>query len=146
MALLTAAPTSGANAAPSPDTLRERISLNRDWRFMKGDPPEAGEALSYANLKPWLVAGGAEFAGGEATPDRPPGNPGGDVPFVQPQFDEAGWRQLNLPHDWGIEGPFKQEYPGETGKLPWWGVGWYRKHIDVPASDRGTCSCAPRAR
>ena len=46
-------------------------------------------------------------------------------------------RALNLPHDWGIEGPFKQEYPGDTGKLPWWGVGWYRKHLAVPASDQG---------
>ena len=42
-----------------------------------------------------------------------------------------------MPHDWGIEGPFKQEYPGETGKLPWWGVAWYRKHFDVPATDAG---------
>ncbi len=52
-------------------------------------------------------------------------------------FDDAAWRKLDLPHDWGIEGPFKQEYPGETGKLPWWGVGWYRKSFDVPASDAG---------
>src|ERR1039457_5742213 len=30
-----------------------------------------------------------------------------------------------------------QEYPGQTGKLPWWGVAWYRKHLEVPASDQG---------
>jgi beta-galactosidase len=53
------------------------------------------------------------------------------------EFNDSGWRKLNLPHDWGIEGPFKQEYPGETGKLPWWGVGWYRNHLEVPASDQG---------
>ena len=58
-----------------------------------------------------------------------------------PAFNDAGWRKLNLPHDWGIEGPFKQEYPGETGKLPWWGVGWYRKHFDVPAADAGRRCC-----
>ena len=52
-------------------------------------------------------------------------------------FNDSGWRKLNLPHDWGIEGPFKQEYPGETGKLPWWGIGWYRNHLEVPASDQG---------
>ena len=52
-------------------------------------------------------------------------------------FNDSDWRKLNLPHDWGIEGPFKQEYPGSTGKLPWWGIGWYRKHLDVPSSDQG---------
>ena len=25
----------------------------------------------------------------------------------------------------------------ETGKLPWWGVGWYRKHFTLPAGDAG---------
>ncbi|MGC3959508.1 MAG: beta-galactosidase GalB [Verrucomicrobiota bacterium] len=36
-----------------------------------------------------------------------------------------------------MEGPFQQEYPGETGKLPWWGVAWYRKHFSLPTSDAG---------
>ena len=27
--------------------------------------------------------------------------------------------------------------PGETGKLPWWGVGWYRKHFTVSTKDKG---------
>ena len=31
-------------------------------------------------------------------------------------------RVLDLPHDWGVEGAFRQEYPGETGKLPWWSL------------------------
>jgi beta-galactosidase len=52
-------------------------------------------------------------------------------------FDDGQWRALNLPHDWGVEGPFVQDYPGETGKLPWWGIGWYRKHFSVPAADAG---------
>src|SRR5207302_3439621 len=52
-------------------------------------------------------------------------------------FDDGGWRRVNLPHDWGIEGPFKQEYSGDTGKLPWWGIAWYRKHFRLPAGDRG---------
>jgi beta-galactosidase len=47
----------------------------------------------------------------------------------QGPLDDSGWRHLDLPHDWGIEGPFSQEHPGETGKLPWWGVGWYRKRL-----------------
>ncbi|RYG33706.1 glycoside hydrolase family 2 protein, partial [bacterium] len=46
-------------------------------------------------------------------------------------------RTLNLPHDWGIEGPFDQTFPGETAKLPWWGVGIYRKRFLSPESDAG---------
>jgi len=42
-----------------------------------------------------------------------------------------------LPHDWAIEGPFQQELWGETGKLPYQGAGWYRKHFTVPAADAG---------
>jgi beta-galactosidase len=56
---------------------------------------------------------------------------------AQPGFDDGRWRQLGLPHDWGIEGPFTQAYPGETAKLQWWGVGWYRKHFTLPAGDAG---------
>jgi beta-galactosidase len=54
----------------------------------------------------------------------------------QGALDDSGWRRLDLPHDWGIEGPFAQEHPGETGKLPWWGVAWYRKRLTVPKEDR----------
>ena len=68
-----------------------------------------------------------------------PAGPAGKEKDVaaQPGFDDRAWRKLNLPHDWGIEGDFKQEYPGETGKLAWWGVGWYRKQFHLPASDAG---------
>jgi len=55
----------------------------------------------------------------------------------KPDFSDAGWRKLNLPHDWAIEGPFRVELPGETGKLPYQGIGWYRKHFSVPAEDAG---------
>ncbi|WP_338762630.1 beta-galactosidase GalB [Massilia sp. METH4] len=57
--------------------------------------------------------------------------------FAQPDFDDKTWRPLRLPHDWGIEGPFRQEYPNDTGKLPWWGKAWYRKHFTLPAADAG---------
>lgn len=51
-----------------------------------------------------------------------------------PEFDDSFWRTLNLPHDWGIEGEFEIDLPGETGKLPWAGVGWYRKGFAVAAN------------
>ena len=54
-----------------------------------------------------------------------------------PMADDRQWRTLDLPHDWGIEGPFRNDLEGCTAKLPWKGIGWYRKHFDVPATDRG---------
>ena len=116
---------------------RERLSFNADWRFAKGDPADGEGKLAYQTLKPWLLATGPEFSVNSPSATRPAGNPGAEVAYTRPGYDDGGWRKLNLPHDWGIEGPFKQEYPGETGKLPWWGVAWYRKHFTLPAADRG---------
>jgi beta-galactosidase len=62
--------------------------------------------------------------------------PGGETPSAA-TFDDSTWRTLDVPHDWGIEGPFRDDLPGDTGKLPWKGIGWYRKHFQVPESDRG---------
>lgn len=117
---------------------RERLSFNADWRFKKDDPSGSEALLSYGRVKDWVNATGNEFvAKAEAKKPRPAGNLGETVSYTQRNFDDRSWRQFDLPHDWGIEGPFRQEYPGETGKLPWWGVGWYRKHLTVSASERG---------
>ena len=51
-------------------------------------------------------------------------------------YDDSRWRVLNLPHDWGVEGDFDINLPGETGKLPWSGVGWYRKKYVVSAANK----------
>ena len=55
----------------------------------------------------------------------------------KPAFDDSGWRMLDVPHDWGIEGPFRAELENRTGKLPWAGIGWYRKTVGAPKSDAG---------
>ena len=53
-------------------------------------------------------------------------------------FDDSQWRQLDLPHDWSIEGEFSQQNPTGTGggALPG-GLGWYRKTFMVPATAKG---------
>ncbi len=58
-----------------------------------------------------------------------------DVEASAPAFDDSQWRELNLPHDWGIEGPFDLELPNRTGKLPWSGIGWYRKSFQCSEAD-----------
>ncbi|MFC4323021.1 glycoside hydrolase family 2 TIM barrel-domain containing protein [Litchfieldia salsa] len=50
--------------------------------------------------------------------------------------DDSDWRILDLPHDWSIEGPFKEEYASSTGYLPG-GVGWYRKSFLIPDHVKG---------
>jgi beta-galactosidase len=113
---------------------RQRLSFNADWRFQKGDPAGTEGLLSYEKIKEELKLTGNDLT--VTTQSRPTEVLGRDVVYTQAAFDDRSWRQLNLPHDWGIEGPFNQEYPGETGKLPWWGVGWYRKHFTPSASEK----------
>lgn len=52
-------------------------------------------------------------------------------------FNDSCWKQLDLPHDWAVEGPFRTDLEGFTGKLPWRGIGWYRKHFKVDKTDIG---------
>ena len=62
----------------------------------------------------------------------------GEAPGAEkPEFDDSKWRQLRLPHDWAIEGPFDQQLNPHTGALPSFGTGWYRKSFTVPESGKG---------
>jgi len=125
-----ALPTFCVQAENSP---RERISLDADWRFQKGDPDEAKGKLDFRKVKDFDKPTGSDLVKtGTVSEMKPDENAGADEPYSRPGFDDSGWRQLNVPHDWAIEGPFRQDLPGSTGKLPWAGIGWYRKHFQVP--------------
>jgi beta-galactosidase len=129
-----------AAAAPisAPPTPFAHVSFDADWRFQKGDPAGVGDALAYPKIKAWVVATGDSLLNPmDVKPVRPAGNLGGAIPYVQADFNDSAWRKLNLPHDWGIEGPFEQALPGDTGKLPWAGVGWYRKHFTTQPAQTG---------
>ena len=63
----------------------------------------------------------------------------GDVPTAKNlDFNDSGWRKLNLPHDWSIEGQFSKDNPAkpEGGALPG-GTGWYRKTFTLPKTSKG---------
>ena len=120
-------------AAESP---REHISINEDWRFHKYDAEEKADSLIYdvrpgvkdtdnvvvadempteavkveatqTVLKPWILPTGNDFIKDPAKHHvRPEGNPGSNFPFVQSDFDDSSWENVNLPHDWAIKGPF----------------------------------------
>lgn len=169
MAVFAGEPLSGAesvSAAP-----RERISIDDDWRFIKGDPTNCtvnllydvrrgqtlrrfgaeadgnsavnqsastGESTNEAVIKAWILPTGNEFIKDPAHRfKRPDGNPGDGVTYVQPDFDDSSWERVNLPHDWAIVGPFTHSGGGGMGRLPTAGVAWYRKKLNIPASDTG---------
>ncbi|MBK8474962.1 MAG: DUF4982 domain-containing protein [Opitutaceae bacterium] len=136
--LLAIAPAAHCVRAGDPANPRERVSLDTGWRFLNGDPQWMSPQLDYSSVRAWLLPSSGPLLGlGTAKPARPSGNLGSDIACVQPGFDDAAWRSLDLPHDWGIEGPFCQDLPGDTGKLPFATSGWYRKRFPLPAEDAG---------
>lgn len=136
--LLSSLLLAGFTNLSAAEAVRERISINADWRFQKNDPAEVVGSLDYPKIREWVLPSSAAFLKDPTVlPKRPEGNLGAMVPCTQPDFDDSAWRKLDLPHDWAIEGPFKQEYRGRTGKLKYSGPVWYRKHLALPASDLG---------
>ncbi len=50
-----------------------------------------------------------------------------------PDFNDADWRSVDLPHDFSIEQNFTSSGEAESGFLPG-GTGWYRKSFSLPSS------------
>ncbi|MBN2461963.1 MAG: glycoside hydrolase family 2 protein, partial [Candidatus Cloacimonetes bacterium] len=67
----------------------------------------------------------------------------GDAPGASdPDYNDSEWRNLNLPHDWSIEGEFKADNPATPGggALPG-GIGWYRKNFTISGQDKDKLIC-----
>jgi beta-galactosidase len=59
-----------------------------------------------------------------------------DPSSSKPGLDDSNWRQLDVPHDWSIEGPASADNKtGGAGGFFAGGVGWYRKHFTVNDAD-----------
>ena len=84
--------------------------MDLNWRFHLGDAPDAGEKFHYPEVKNLAKTTINEIGQGAKLiadlPDPAASNLGGDVSFVQPDFDDTSWRKLDLPHDWAVELPF----------------------------------------
>jgi len=134
----------GAEAPASPGLaydVRPEVKDRRDDIAADSKPQEA-EALRAAGqqvLKAWILPTANPFIADPARRHaRPAGNPGSDFPCVRADFDDSGWRLLDLPHDWGVEHAFLTEGDvGGMGRLPSWGVAWYRRKFSLPAADAG---------
>lgn len=133
---------------------RQRVRLDTGWRFRREESnPDnliyddvrtdvSGEGMQV--LKPWILPAANDFINDPAKHyERPAGNPGGNVSFVQGGFDDSDWETVRVPHDWAIKGPFyvgeEEEIPvgGGMGRLPIQGVGWYRRKLAVTDADQG---------
>jgi len=139
-----------AGAAPAADSPRERLLLDFNWRFQLGDAPDAGTNFDYPEVKDLAKTKNGEvglegnLVSGDPTridPTAP--DLGSHISFVQPGFDDRGWRQLNLPHDWAVELPFDEKADYKHGfkpvgpDYPQNSIGWYRRTFELPAADQG---------
>jgi beta-galactosidase len=126
---------------------RERLPLDFGWRFHLGDAPDSGNIFEYPEVKD-LTKTHVEEVGLEeklvaGLPNSVTANLGGKVSFAQPKFDDSKWRPLDLPHDWAVEMPFatnadlKHGFKTVGGKFQEDSIGWYRRELDLPASDAG---------
>jgi beta-galactosidase len=111
MACVAIACSALAQTAP-----REKLSMDRGWRFHLGDQWGSGEN---------------------------PINLGVSTGPANPDFDDGAWAILNLPQDWAVALPFDQKAPGDHGYKPIGSgypqndIGWYRRTFTLPASDEG---------
>ena len=103
---------------------REHLNIDAGWRFAYGHATDPAHDFGYGTRAFFFAKAGY-----------------GDGPAA-PNFNDAGWRKVDLPHDWAVELPFDGR--GNTnhgskaigGNFPENSVGWYRKTLAIPASDK----------
>ena len=107
--------------------MRQRLSLDRDWRFALGHAAHPALDFEFARDRSLVKAGEARGAAGT-------------------KFDDSSWRAINVPHDWAIELPLDPNGDKELcdhGFIaigpdhPEHSVGWYRRKFRIPKSDLG---------
>jgi beta-galactosidase len=156
-------------AVRAADGVRERILMDDDWRFIKGDPPGMTTNLTLLQVRtpgrggrgpatatapvasapapvneelwPYILATSNDFIGDPAKRVTAKGTfDTGGIAYAAPEYSDGSWERVDLPHDFGIAGPFIAPGPesdGNTGRLPYFGKAWYRKALEIPAADAG---------
>ena len=114
-------------ATPSPNSARERLRLDSGWRFHLGHANDPTQDFGWGRS-------GDTFAKS--------GDP--KLAVARDNFDDSGWRKVDLPHDWAIELPFENDptlkdhgFHPIGRAYPATSIGWYRRVFDLPASDLG---------
>ncbi|WAC49652.1 DUF4982 domain-containing protein [Asticcacaulis sp. SL142] len=141
--------TADAMAAPKLDTLsdifpkddlapRERTLIDFDWKFHFGHASDIYKDFRFGAAQATHAKQGANVAS-----------------CLGADYDDSGWRTLNLPHDWAVELPFdphadyipetvrEHHPPSDHGYKPIGrdfletSIGWYRKIVPVSTADKG---------
>ena len=105
---------------------RERLLMDFGWRFAFGSAVDARKDFN-TGTSYFSYFAKSGYGDGAAAAD----------------FDDRGWRVLDVPHDWAVEAPFdghgshSHGYKSVGRNFPETSVGWYRKSFFIPASDRG---------
>jgi len=131
---------------------RNRILLDAGWRFQLGDPVDVTTNVTYypeipdlAKLDSTEVTGTSSETYFETNRvDIFATHAGENVSFVQTNYNDSVWRQLNLPHDWVVELPFNASADTGHGFKPVGNsafgannFGWYRRTFTLPANYAG---------
>jgi beta-galactosidase len=102
----------------------------------RGRPVTVLLAAAFGWLLPLLLAGGEPLPGPRETVPLDSGwrfHLGDEAGAKEPGFNDDSWRQLDLPHDWSIEGPLAAPPLGDKeGGFFSHGIGWYRKTFRLP--------------
>lgn len=89
---------------------RQVTSLDFNWRFHPGDVPGIStNSLTFGNLSSDILS---------------------------PAYDDSSWENVNVPHDYIVDGTFDPKADEAHGYLPV-KPAWYRKSFWVPADDNG---------
>lgn len=98
----------------------QRVPLASGWRFAKADDPAAGTNLTLHVMSAVLDrAARGDFSGAPV------------FDWAQVAFDDSSWREVRVPHDWGVDAPFDPDRPYGDAFLDVTGVGWYRTELRV---------------
>lgn len=115
----------------------QRIRLDEGWKFKRNEWSILERDFPFERMSAWLDDMGRELMETPAPSRRPSRDPGLIHPYTKPDFKDASWRTVRVPHDWGVEDPFSCDLPPEDGCLGMTGVGWYRRTFKVDVPEKG---------
>ena len=110
-------------AVNSQAPVRERLSMDKNWKFHFGDASDTQKDFDYNINYNLAKAGSARGA-------------------IAPDLNDKDWRTLDLPHDWAVEqdivnmkneGLQDHGFKAVGGLFPKTSIGWYRKDFLVNA-------------
>ena len=102
----------------------EKVPLKAGWRFVKSDDPKAGTNLTLQAMSAILDSA-----------DRGDVSNAPRLDWAQSAFDDSAWREVRVPHDWGVDKPFDSNRPYGDAFLDVTGVGWYRLKFRVEGGE-----------